>query len=132
MSNKINKDLEKYGISRNKNFEVIDTIGFPHPYCLTPKHVEYASKKFNGMLGNEALASAEKEGIYCFSCREINRRLGDPILKYNEHKHNLLVACYKDMNKTKKLKNEMKVYLLSIKDMCEKDGYAGFTFLKKF
>ena len=132
MSNKINKDLEKYGISRNKNFEIIDTIGVPHPYCLTPKHVAHASDKFNGMLGKEAIASAEKEGIYCYTCREINRKFGDPILKADQHEHSLLVACYKDMNESKKLKNEMKVYLLSVKEMCEKDGYAGITFLKKF
>lgn len=130
--NKVKPELKKYGISRNNNFEVIDTIANPHPYTLTPKHVAEASDNFSGIMGKEAILSAEKKGIYCYACREINRKHGDPILNYEDHKFGLLVACYKDMNKTKKLKNEMKAYLLASKEMCDQDGYAGFTFLKKF
>ena len=130
--NKIPDNLKKYGKSSKGNFEIIDTIANPHPYCLTPKHVKEASDNFIGMMGKEAILSAEKKGIFCYTCKEANRRLGDPILKYEEHKHGLLVACYVDMNKTKKTKAECKKYLLSVKEMCEKDGYAGFVFLRRF
>lgn len=128
----IPENLVKYGKSKQGHFQVVDTIGVPHPYCLTPKHVKVASEQFNGIMGKEAIAEAERQGIYCYTCREINRRHGDPILKADEHKHSLLVACFKDMNTNEKYLKEVKRYLTHIKDMCEKDGYAGFTFLKKF
>lgn len=131
MNNSIPEKLLKFGKSKKGNFEIIDTIANPHPYCLTPKHVAMAHDNFNGRLGPDAIKAAENKQIYCYTCKEINRKQQLPILSYDEHKHGLLVACYKDMMISQYLK-EAKAFLLKIKAEVEKDGYDGFVFLKKF
>ena len=105
---------------KTEQFEVIDTIGVPHPYCITSKHVAYAADHCHGMLNEEAIRKAEKvKGAHC-DVKNCN-------LSYNEHEQALLVACYKDIQKNEELHR----YLLKIKDEAEKNGYAGFAFLDK-
>jgi hypothetical protein len=29
---------------RSEKFEVVDTIGVPHPYCITPQHLVHGSE----------------------------------------------------------------------------------------
>lgn len=58
----MDEKLEKYGESECGNFKVIDTIGVPHPYCIGPKHVGWASDHWNGMLGKDAILDAEEHG----------------------------------------------------------------------
>src|SRR3990167_4628682 len=120
--------LKKYGKSEEGNFEVIGTIGVPHPYCLTPKHVAIASDKFFGMLGKDAIKVAEEEGASCDICKKSNRRNGSEILSYDEHKTALLVNCKKEI----KDNEEIHQYLLFIKDMAIKDNFEGFAFKKDF
>lgn len=43
-------------------FSVVDIIGVPHPYCITPRHIHYASEHCGGMLNNNAIEMAEKDG----------------------------------------------------------------------
>ena len=76
-----NEKLEKY--PKNELYEVVDTIGVPHPYMITGKHVGEASDHFFGRLGEEAIRSAEKKGITC-GMRHCN-------LSYDEHKQALVV-----------------------------------------
>ncbi len=121
--------LKKYGKSKEGNFEVVDTIGVPHPYCITPKHVAVASDKFSGMLGDEAIRGAEEEGAICDICKKLNRKNGNNILSYDEHKTALLVNCKKELNDNKE---EINQYLLSIKEMAIKDNFEGFAFKKDF
>ena len=109
-------------------YRVKDTIGVPHPYCITPKHVAYASDHCSGMLGVDAIRGAEKHGAVCDTCKQIGKQHGTPYLKYDEHKQALLVEV--------KFKGELKdapglqEYLLSCKEMCEADGFVGFAFIK--
>jgi len=111
-----------YGKSSKQNFKVIDSIGVPHPYCITPKHLKNA-----GMyLGKEEIIKAEKNGAVCGTCYEIKRKTGKPILSYDEHKHGLLIECKKEINFNK----ELHAYLLKIKDNATKNGYIGFAFIK--
>jgi len=124
--NQIEDKLKKYNKSKEGNFEVIDTIGVPHPYCLTPKHVAVASDEFFGMLGEEAIRKAEEEGAICDICKKINRKDGSNILSYDEHKTALLVNCKKEI----KDNEELHQYLLSIKEMAIKDNFEGFAFKK--
>lgn len=113
------KKLEKYPAT--KEFKVIDTIGVPHPYCITPKHVTYAADHFCGMLGKEAIISAERtEKAKCGICR------GE--LSYEQHETALLVEVDEGKEGFKKRLNK---YLLKIKAMAEADKYAGFAFIKK-
>lgn len=124
----IKEELKKYGKSEEGNFQVVDTIGVPHPYCITPKHVAVASDKFGGMLGKEAIIRAEEDGAKCDICRGLNKKNGTQVLAYNEHKQALLVSCKKEIGMNNVPNEELHKYLLSIKDMAEKDGYEGFAF----
>ena len=51
---------ERYGASESGHFYVRETIGVPHPYCITPKHVEVASDDHCGILNEAAIQDAEK------------------------------------------------------------------------
>lgn len=100
----------------------------PHPYCITPKHVAIASDEFMGMLGEPAIEAAEAKGVKCDICAKIERKTGKPCLPWAEHKQALLV----EVNDSRELKDipELKAYLLKIKPLAEKDGFAGFAFMQ--
>lgn len=116
-------EAEAYGKSKDGNFYVKDTIGVPHPYCITPKHLEFNE----GMYLDIEQAEEKSNGKACCDiCRNLkNERKQDKILTFAEHKQALLIACKKDI----KDNSELKEYLLSIKDKTEKKGYVGFAFL---
>jgi len=104
----------------------IDTISFPHPYCITPKHVAYASDHCSGMLGREAIVEAEKRGACCDICRTS----GNGILSFEQHETNLtlfiVVPQNKDLNAVPGLPN----YLFSNKQTFIDLGVQGFAFPK--
>ena len=106
-------------------FKVIDTIGVLHPYCIGAKHVAHASDKFCGRLGEEAIRDGEKKGIKC--------ETKGCALSYDQHELALLIEINsdKDIEELYKDGGLLQTYLLEIKDRCESDGYAGFTFIKK-
>lgn len=111
--------LKKYGKSAKGNFYPIDTIGVPHPYCITPRHVGWASDHHSGMLGADAIMDAEKNGhAVCDTCKGK--------LSWEEHKQAILIECKKDIKDNKELKD----YLLKIKDKAIKDKFEGFAFKK--
>lgn len=112
-----------YPISKHGWFYVIDTIGVPHPYCITPKHVVYAADHCSGMLTKEAIERAEEVAqAKCDTCKGK--------LSYREHETALLVRCGRDPKKDKEAEAELHEWLLSIKEEAAKNGYAGFAFLK--
>ncbi len=114
-------DLKKY--PKTKMFQVVDTIGVPHPYCITPKHLSG-----DGMyLDKERIIEAEeKYGAVCDICRKIQIQTGKEIMDYEEHKQALLI----EVTSEKELKDipQLKKYLLKIKAQAEKDGFVGFAF----
>lgn len=127
------KYLKLFGASEKNNFQIIDTIGVPHPYCITPKHVTIASDDHMGMLGKEAIEDAEKQGVQCGTKFKDG---GQCNLPYNEHKQALLVECKQEMyigkpDKDNKVKwnPELHKWLNLIKDKTEKMHFAGFSFL---
>jgi hypothetical protein len=111
-------EISGYGKSKKGNFTVVDTIPVPHPYCITPKHVAVASDKHCGILDENAIEDAEREGAKCGICK------GE--LAFGEHKKALLVDCKEDIQKNK----ELHEYLLKIKKKAEREGYVGFAFKK--
>ncbi len=116
--------IQKY--ARTERFRVIDTIGVPHPYCISPKHLEYA----NMYLDREAIRRGEEHGAKCDICRKrVRKKLQERILSYDEHEQALLVEV--EAEELKEVESELREYLLSIKEQAEKDGYAGFAFKKK-
>lgn len=116
MSKAQDERLAKY--PKTAQFEVVDTIGVPHPYCITPKHVGWAADHWGGVLGKEAVRDSEKNGARCGICK------GE--LSCDEHKQALLI----EVNDSRALKDipELKDYLLSIKAMTEADKYEGWAF----
>lgn len=112
-----------YGQSSALNFRVIDAIGVPHPYCITPKHVEIAADFYSGMLGEAAIEDAEKHGAHCgmVGCQ----------LAFRQHEQALLVECNIDF-KSEAGEKELRAYLLQIKDAASANGYAGFAFKQNF
>lgn len=112
----------RFGTSKDNNFAVVDTIGVPHPYMIGAKLVGYAADKFSGMLNEEAIASAERNGIMC-----AHPGCG---LKYSEHKQALLVQCHaKIAGDDEKATPELHEYLLACRKLLTSDEeYAGFAF----
>lgn len=104
-----------------EKFRITDTIGVPHPYCITPKHVTVASDYYGGILGTEAIKGAEARGAYCGTCRGS--------LTFEEHKQALLVEV--DDNRDLNDIPELRDYLLACKNLAVAGNYEGFAFIKK-
>ena len=107
--------------SRSEHFKITDTIGVPHPYCITPKHVAYASDHCSGILDEDAIRRAEKQGARCDICK------GE--LSYDQHEHALVVECHADPDDHEQ---ELREMLESNVKEATANGYAGFAFVKKF
>ena len=108
---------------KSEHFEITDTIGVPHPYCITARHVTWASDKFGCLLGDDAVESAEKAGITCGmrGCR----------LSWKEHEQALLVSCYAPLTIDGKNNPELQQMLEDNVKECEANNYAVFAFLDK-
>lgn len=120
------KDFSQYGESEQGNFRIIDTVGVPHPYCITPKHLQFNDGMY---MTKDSIRNAEKRGAVCDICKKLNNKdYSKPILTIDEHQQALLVECKADIQNN----DELTKYLLSIKDLATKENYAGFSFLKKF
>ena len=89
---------------KTEHFEVVDTIGVPHPFCIGTKHVVYASDNHSGRLGADAIRGLEKK-LKRPSCEVKGCKIKD--------------------------KDKLKEYLLSITDKCKEDGFEGFALLDK-
>lgn len=121
---------ERYGSTLN--FRIIDTIGVPHPYCITPRHVTWASDHWAGILNKESIIDSEKHGgARCDIC--------EGQLSFEKHEQALLVECDMDIhdntvppdNQGKiQMNEELHEWLKEIKERVGKDGYAGFAFIK--
>lgn len=110
-----------FGQSEAGNFWIVDTIGVPHPYCITPRHVRVAADQYGGMLGVDAVESAERQGARCGvrGCQ----------LRYDQHEKALLVECRIEMKGADGLVvPELHAWLLSCKERATAGGYAGFAF----
>lgn len=100
------KFIKDYGYSKNKNFFIVDSLPVPHPYMITPKHIEVASNEFMGMLGKEAILRAEEKGVFCDICRaKHNTDYSYKILSYEEHEQVLLVCCKIEIKDNDEIKN---------------------------
>lgn len=120
----MSEEWKTYPKSKNENFFIKDTIAHPHPYCITPKHLEYSEEIYLDIEG------AEKKGAVCDICaKNVYNRMQDRILSYKEHEQGLLVGCLVDFQNNEEAKKELEEYLISLKEKAEKDKYTGFAFL---
>jgi hypothetical protein len=112
--------LAKY--PSTEKYRIVDTVGVPHPYCIGADHLRLNA----GMYLN--IPAVEEKGARCDICKQGNRKYGERILPFDEHKLALLV----EVNDTRELNKmpELHAYLLSIKAQAEADGYVGFAFVK--
>ena len=114
---------KRYGTSENGNFYIEDTIGTPHPFTITHKHVVYAADHCFGILGENAIKQAEAIGIHCGArgCK----------LTLEEHGKALVVSCKKELKDAAGKTNcELHTYLLACAGKAETDKYDGFAFVK--
>ena len=115
-------DLSKY--PKTDLFYAKDTIGIPHPFCITAPLIAFTADNFNGMLNKAAIEAFEKKkGKPVCGVKGCN-------LLFHEHETGLLIAVKSD-KELKELEPELREYLLSIKDMAEKDKFAGFAFIQE-
>lgn len=113
----------------------------PHPYCITPLHVAYASDHHFGMLGEEAILGAEKRGARCGmysdgAGRWANGRTGRCVhpcmTPYKEHtkgEHVLFVRALVDRKSPADLFG-LRPWLVACKSVMEKHGIAGVAFVE--
>ncbi len=109
-----------YPESANGLFRVIDTIGVPHPYVITPRHVTVASDHHSGILDDGAIRNAEENH---------GARCGHPRcnLTFDQHEQALLVEVDEDTRGNEALSEALGEYLKSLVSEAEANGYAGFT-----
>jgi len=120
----IEDKFKNYEKSKLGNFYVVSSIGIPHPYCITPKHLIKGEMYLN-------IEAAEKQGAVCNTCRHLVReKKQDRILTYKEHKQGLLICCEIDP----KTSEELKEYLndLVASEPTIKKEYEGFAFIDSF
>ena len=123
-------EFKQYGESEFGNFKVINKIGVPHSYCLTPRHISVASDEFGGMLTESVIRSAEEEGAVCDICKNLVREgKQDNILSFDEHKQALVVECKKDVKTDKEAQKEINEWLLKNKNLALKNNIEGFAFV---
>lgn len=94
-----------------------------HFYCITPRHVEYAADYCSGMLGEAAIAGAERTGAKC--------GVKGCTLPYSAHTQDLVLLVSLPLDSAPKDLNAvpgLHAYLLEIKERCDAFGIAGFGF----
>ena len=100
--------------------EGVRDVTVPHPYCLTPRHVTWASKYNVGMLDSYAIESAEKAGARCDTCK------GQ--LKYKDHIPEKALVIVVPSNDDLSLVSGLHSYLLFIKKRVVGLGITGIMF----
>ena len=121
-----------YPKSENENFWVENSIGVPHPYCITPKHLEWSNSMVLDVPGAEQRSREAHPGnpgkwAVCDICRKlVNKRMQPGILTYEQHEQALVIGCKGELESP-----ELKAYLLAIKEEAEKNGYVGFAFVDR-
>jgi hypothetical protein len=109
------------------SLEKIDKVSIPHPYCITPKHVEWASDHCGGMLTKDAIREAEqKHGAACDICRKSGRG----IMSIDEHETQVTLFIRVPQRLRANLKEipGLHEYLIAHKEAMEAKGIQGFGF----
>ena len=114
----------KGNYTKSDHFEIIDTLPTTHHYCITPRHVAWASDKFSGRLGEDAIRDGEAKAQIRCGVRGCN-------LTFDEHELCLLVACYEPATINGKNNPELEALLKENVAECEANKYVGFAFVDK-
>lgn len=130
-NNKKKKLIDQIPIPEVEHIKIhdIDTIGRPHPYCITPKHLQTDRI----VLDADAIRDAEKNhGAKCNICKNlVRRRKQDRILSYDEHTTDIVlflkIPKVSDLNGIPGLN----AYLKKVKPVLEKLKIDGVAFIPK-
>ena len=99
--------------------EVYEFIA-PHPYCIGPRHIEYASKHTGGLLSDDAIMRSERVGAKCCvpHCE----------VKYADHELQIALALVVEQNTDLASIPGLKDYLTTIQPGCTSLGINAFVF----
>lgn len=102
----------------------VETISMPHPYCITPRHVAWASDHFGGLLSTDAIRDAEKHGARCDICAKSGRG----ILTVDQHENAVTLFIRVPQNRDLNAIPGLHSYLFNNKAQFVKLGIEGFAF----
>lgn len=124
---------------KQDDFSVAGKTFNPHPYMITPYHLE--NNPHHMYIGKEQIEQMESDISHSLcgwgrtaSGKYVKKGKSACSLLYEEHESILIVKVSPDYMKTidgqSKEKKELRAYLLSIKDLMEKDGFIGVAFME--
>jgi hypothetical protein len=108
----------------------VERVAMPHPYCITPKHVAWASDRHAGLLSKEAVRDAEERGgATCDICRVRVRDGRQPhVLSIDEHENAMTVFLQVEQSYDLNAIDGLGPWLFEQKAEFEKLGIEGFAF----
>ncbi|MEZ4706789.1 MAG: hypothetical protein R3A44_06270 [Caldilineaceae bacterium] len=120
------QQLPQPGENQDFTLVKVEDIVVPHPYCITPKHLEYADSMY---LDEAAIERAEQRGAMCDICRKLVRKGKQlDILSHNQHEQlKTLFIAVVDNRSLHRVKG-LEAYLAKIKTIAESLGIQGFAF----
>ena len=127
----MNDKLKEFPTPKSKDFKLenIQSVNpKPHFYVITPRHVGHCSDHNCGMLNEQAIRDAEKDGALCGWRDKNNARRCE--LPYDEHTCDKVLFIRALVNKPIKDLIGLKEYLLKIKPVLEKLHLAGVAFIE--
>ena len=115
------KDVPQVPEGRTFRVIKVEKVSMPHPYWITPKHVEVASNYHGGMLTERTIEDAEKRGAGCDICR-----VNGMTLTYKEHENLVTLFVGVPQNRDLNSIEGLREYLLMVKGA--NVGIDGFAF----
>lgn len=109
------------------SFQKVEKLSIPHPYCITPKHVAWASDHFSGRLSEDAIRGAEKNGAQCDICAKSGRG----ILTFDQHENSVTLFVKVPQNQDLNSITNLRSFLYNNKAAFETAGIQGFAFPTK-
>lgn len=113
-------DIPAPPVGSTFKLDKIEKVAMPHPYCIGPKHLEYADSMY---LNAETIEHAERKGAKCCICKEQGKNLS-----FKEHETSLTLFISVQQNRDLNAIPGLHAYLLSIKRAASELGIQGFAF----
>ena len=125
-------DLPPVPDGANFQLRKIARVSLPHPYCIGTGHVAHAANHFSGMLTEDAIRDAEKNGITCETCRDERRkgRSTKSVLSYDAHESQvtLFIAIEDNEHLNSDANKPMRDYIYGNKERFTALGIDSFAF----
>lgn len=128
-------ELKKIPVPKSKDFKLdsITNVNYkPHPYCITPEHLETADMYLN----ETSIREAEKNGVRCGMYVKGDKYCNHPEsgytrcdVPYDEHKSDKVLFIKALVDKEIKDLSGLESYLKKIKHMLEELGIDGIAFI---